>query len=61
MEPNPPATPTPATATAAPIEGPADADAIAVSASELIEMIRSGQDGDVSKLVSRTLESRHAA
>ena len=36
-------------------------DDIAVSASELIEMIRSGQSEDVNDLVRRTLSDRHAA
>ncbi|HCT44960.1 MAG: hypothetical protein CMJ35_00440 [Phycisphaerae bacterium] len=36
-------------------------DDIAVSASELIEMIRSGEGGDVNDLVRRMLDDRHAA
>lgn len=36
-------------------------DKIAVSASELIEMIRSGESSDVNELVKRTLDDRHAA
>lgn len=37
------------------------ADALGVSASDLIEMIRSGQGADVSELVNRTLHDRRAA
>ncbi|MFG0246759.1 MAG: hypothetical protein ACF8MF_11995 [Phycisphaerales bacterium JB052] len=36
-------------------------DDIAVSATELIEMIRSGEGNDVNDLVSRMLQDRHAA
>jgi len=38
-----------------------DAGDIAVSASELIEMIRSGEHADVNELVRRTLLDRQAA
>ena len=36
-------------------------DDIAISASELIDMIRSGDTGDVSEMVRRMLQDRHAA
>jgi len=36
-------------------------DDIAVTASELIEMIRSGDASDVNELVQRMLNDRHAA
>lgn len=62
MEQKPTST-TPATSatTQEPIARPHRADALGVSASDLIDMIRSGQGADVSELVSRTLHDRRAA